>query len=64
MFYQPASFCVYLALGADRMAFSVDHPYAGNRSGSDFMEVLPICEIDKEKICYRNGEKLLGLQLQ
>jgi 2,3-dihydroxybenzoate decarboxylase len=64
MFFQPAFLCVYLALGADQIAFAVDHPYAGNKSASEFMEGLAICEEDKEKICYRNGEKLLGLRPQ
>ena len=61
MFFQPAFLCTYLALGADRMAFAVDHPYAENKSACDFMEEVPICEKDKEKICYLNGERLFKL---
>jgi 5-carboxyvanillate decarboxylase len=61
MFFQPAFLCAYLGLGAGQIAFAVDHPYAGNKPACEFVEGLPICEEDKEKICYLNGEKLLRL---
>jgi 5-carboxyvanillate decarboxylase len=61
MFWQPPLMCAYLVLGADRILFAVDYPYELNREGVQFMDSLPICDDDKEKIYHRNAEKLLGL---
>jgi 2,3-dihydroxybenzoate decarboxylase len=61
MFFQPAVLCTYLALGADHLAFAVDHPYVDSKTASRFMEDLPICDKDREKICHLNGETLFNL---
>lgn len=61
MFFQPAFLCAYLALGADHMAFAVDHPYAENRAASQFIEEIPICDKDREKVCRLNAERLFRL---
>jgi len=58
LFFEPAFLCVYLALGADNMAFAVDYPFADNKLAVQFMERMPICDKDKEKICHLNAEKL------
>ena len=63
MFFLPAFLCVYLALGADNMAFAIDHPYAPNRPAGQFMELLSISEGDKEKICHLNAERLFRLDI-
>ncbi len=63
MFFPPAFLCVYLALGADNMAFAVDHPYAENKSAGQFMEKISICDSDKEKICHLNAERLFKLSV-
>ena len=61
MFYTPAFMCAYLALGADKILFAVDYPHESNDLGVQFIEEAPICDIDKEKICHLNAERLYGL---
>jgi len=50
-----------LTFGADRILFSVDYPFASNRVARDFLDTLPVCPADKEKIAFRNAERLLKL---
>lgn len=61
MFSLPPLMCSYLALGADRILFAVDHPFESSNEGVQFIKSLPICDNDKEKICHTNAERLLGL---
>lgn len=61
MFFQPAFICTYLALGAEKIAFAVDAPFEAYEDGVRFMESLPICEIDKEKIYHLNAERLFKI---
>ncbi len=61
MFWQPALMCAYLALGAERILFAVDYPLQELKDAVQFMEEAPICDYDKEKICYLNAQQLLGL---
>ncbi|MDP2917119.1 MAG: amidohydrolase family protein [Dehalococcoidia bacterium] len=61
MFSQPALLCSYLALGADRILFAVDHPMESMGKAVQFMEAAPICDSEKEKIYHLNAEKLLAL---
>ncbi len=56
-----AFLCAYLTLGADRILFAVDYPYESNEVAVRFMETVPICNADKEKIYHLNAEKLLKL---
>jgi 5-carboxyvanillate decarboxylase len=61
MFYQPALLCTLLSLGAGSILFAVDHPFEPNAEAVQFMELAPISERDKEKICHLNAERLLAL---
>jgi len=61
MFSQPPLLCAYLALGADRILFAVDHPMESNKDAVQFVEEAPICDSDKEKISHLNAERLLAL---
>ena len=56
-----AFLCAYLELGAGRILFAVDYPMEPNKEAVHFMEGLPICDSDKEKVCHLNAEKLFGL---
>lgn len=56
-----AFLCAYLELGAERILFAVDYPMESNKEAVQFMEGLPICNSDKEKVCHLNAEKLFGL---
>jgi len=62
MFWLPAFICAYLALGADNILFAVDYPFESNKEAIQFMETVPICDHDKEKIYHLNAEKLLALK--
>ena len=61
MLWQPALLCTHLALGAERILFSVDYPFESCQEAAQFIETAPISEVDKEKIFHLNTEKLLGL---
>jgi predicted TIM-barrel fold metal-dependent hydrolase len=50
-----------LAIGADRILFAVDYPFESSLEGAQFIDSVPISFLDKEKISYRNAEKLLKL---
>src|SRR3984957_3949492 len=50
-----------LEVGVDRIMFSADHPYASMSRARSFLDQLPVSASDKEKIAYRNAERLLGL---
>lgn len=50
-----------LQVGAERIMFSADHPYASMAEAQAFLERLPVSPADREKISYGNAERLLGL---
>lgn len=61
LFCHPPLICAYLALGAERILFAVDYPLEETKQATKFIETAPISDIDKEKICHGNTEKLLGI---
>ena len=61
MFSYPPLTCLLSVVGADRVMFSVDYPYSRNEEGRDFMLGAPISRIDREKLGFRNAERLLNL---
>lgn len=62
MHYLPAFMCAYQALGASRIVFSTDYPYAGFKKGVDFINAAPISESEKQKIFYTNAARLLKIR--
>jgi len=56
-----ALICALLAVGADHILFSADYPYAPPDRMTQFVETAPISEIDREKICHLNAQRLLKL---
>lgn len=61
MFHMPAFMCAYLALGAEKIVFATDYPFEKSSQAKGFMDRLPICDRDREKICSGNAAKLLKL---
>ena len=61
MFSQPPFLCSYLALGADNICFAIDYPRESCEQAVRFMDSVPICDADKEKVYHLNVEKLFGL---
>ena len=60
-FSVPAFLCAMMALGIDNLLFSVDWPYESNKAAVEFLNALPISDTDREKIAYRNAERVLKL---
>ncbi len=58
---QPALVCSLLEMGADRIMFSVDWPFASNTEGRAFMDAAPISQADRAKILGGNAAALLKL---
>jgi uncharacterized protein len=50
-----------LEVGVDRIMFSVDYPYGSMAEAREFLQHLPVTEVDRERIAHGNAEKLLGL---
>ena len=60
-FTVPPFLCALQVVGADRILFSIDYPFAPNAVGRDFLNSLPVSPEDMEKITHRNAERLLKL---
>jgi 2,3-dihydroxybenzoate decarboxylase len=61
VFSFPPLQCAMLALGVERIMFSVDYPYESTKEGTEFIDSAPISEPDRELICHGNAERLLKL---
>ncbi|MBI2736942.1 MAG: amidohydrolase [Rhodospirillales bacterium] len=61
-FSDPALLCCLQEVGVDRIMFSVDWPFASNTAGTDWIRRFALNEADKEKILFRNAERLLKLR--
>ncbi len=57
----PPLLCALMVFGADRMLFSVDHPFADSLEATAFLRDAPISATDREKIGHGNAERLLCL---
>jgi len=60
-FSNPALLCSVMEMGADRILFSVDWPYVENAPGTTWMEGVPLCQEDREKILNGNARRLLRM---
>jgi len=50
-----------LQVGADRIMFSADYPYGSMERARTFLDQLPVCTADKDRIAHGNAERLLRL---
>ncbi len=57
----PALLCCIQELGADRIMFSVDHPFAANKPATEWLRRLPLCAEDRAKIAGGNARRVLKL---
>ena len=60
-FSNPALLCCVMEMGVDRILFAVDWPYVENRPGTAWMEQVPLCAEDREKILNGNAKRLLRM---
>ncbi len=60
-FSLPPFLCALQVVGAERILFSVDHPYNSNAMGRAFLDALPVSAEDMAKISHGNAERLLKL---
>jgi uncharacterized protein len=60
-FTNPPLLCALMVLGADRLLFSVDHPYSDSAPATAFLRDAPVSPADREKIAHTNAERLLRL---
>jgi len=55
-------FCLEI-MGADRIMFAIDYPFESSEESVTFLETAPISDADREKIAYRNAERVFNLKL-
>jgi predicted TIM-barrel fold metal-dependent hydrolase len=48
-------------ISADRLMFATDYPFADMKEGTDWFRAVNLPREDKEKIAFRNAEKLFGI---
>lgn len=53
--------CAIAELGEDRVLFSLDYPYEKPPETVEWIENTPLTDAQREKICYRNAERVLRL---
>ncbi len=58
----PPLLCALQVFGADRIMFSSDYPFGDPVEHARFLAEAPISPADREKIAYRNAQKLFRFQ--
>ena len=53
--------CALMVLGADRIMFSVDHPFSDSVHATTFLRTAPISPDDRHKIAHANAERMFAL---
>jgi uncharacterized protein len=53
--------CALMVIGADRILFSVDHPFSDSQHATDFLRTAPISSDDRHKIAHANAERMFGI---
>ena len=59
--WTPAFLDLLLQVGADRIMFSTDYPFASMVAARSFLDQLPVSPVDRERIAHGNAERLLRL---
>jgi 2,3-dihydroxybenzoate decarboxylase len=62
MFSSEPLLCSIGALGAGRVMFSVDYPFESTGEAASFIQNVPLHDRQRMDVCFRNAEKLLGLE--
>jgi len=56
-----ALLCTQIAMGTDRVLLAVDYPYQFQKQAVDWIDSVPISDVDRELICHRNAERVFKL---
>lgn len=59
--YLPPFLGLLLEVGAERIMFSADYPYASMAEARAFLDQIPVSPADRERIAHGNAERLLRL---
>lgn len=59
--FDAALLCALATFGADRVMFSVDHPFGDSGTATAYLASAPVSPEDREKIAHANAESLLRL---
>jgi uncharacterized protein len=62
MFDLPHFEFIHKVMGADRIIWSTDYPYLTMDGAREFLLSLPVSEVDREKMAYRNAQRLFRLE--
>ena len=58
----PATFLdLLLEVGAERIMFSVDHPYGSMKEARAFLDHIPVSATDRERIAHGNAEQMFKI---
>jgi len=57
----PPLLCALQVFGAERILFSVDHPFSDSMVATAFLRSAPISPADREKVAWSNATAVLGL---
>jgi uncharacterized protein len=61
VFSTPAFLCALTTFGADRILFSIDHPYSSAALATNWFKNVPVAPADRLKIMHGNADRLLRL---
>jgi hypothetical protein len=57
----PPLLCALQVFGAERILFSVDHPFSDSMVATAFLHTAPLSPADLEKVAWRNATTVLDL---
>jgi len=60
-FSNPALLCCVMEMGIDHILFAVDWPFVLNPPAMEWMQGVPLCDEDKQKILSGNAKRLLKM---
>ena len=60
-FSNPALLCSVMEMGIDRIMFSVDYPFVENTLATGWIDKIPLCREEREKLLNGNAKKLLKI---
>ena len=61
MFWDPVLELCIEVLGADRILFAIDSPFASAERGTDWLDAAPLSDADRLKIYQENAERVFSL---